>query len=278
MYRRLLFLAIVSLPLMEMGCRHHSRRYSESPPSRTFAPPKMFRPETIPPANIPPTPGATPPATSNSPEILLPQGSANSNSLNSGNRSGGPTVRLLSPVINEEEAKKPQTNSEVAKPVAPSATLFPSTNGNLPLGIAEFQPVNSNLSTGLRPDLEGLIWLQQQGFRSALFLRTASEDDSSDRTQFTKRSMSFRSVVIDAETIDLSTIQAVVDQLKESSTEKVFVYDRDGSRVGPLMYAKFRQSDGLSNEDAFSKSQRFGLKSTDRTDNALIKQIDRLIP
>ena len=45
----------------------------------------------------------------------------------------------------------------------------------------------SRVTSGLRPQLDGLDWLQAHGYRTVLHIRAPGEDDTADRRQVEKR-------------------------------------------------------------------------------------------
>ena len=135
----------------------------------------------------------------------------------------------------------------------------------MPVGIPQFAEIKNkkNVAVGLRPThLEGLQWLKDHGYRTALYIRAPGESDDADRKQFEDRlGMKYASLVVSPDTLTLD----VVDQfnaLADPANRPLFVYDKDGSLAGALWYLHFRMIDQQSDEQARAAAARIGLKES----------------
>jgi protein tyrosine phosphatase (PTP) superfamily phosphohydrolase (DUF442 family) len=162
-----------------------------------------------------------------------------------------------SPTPEPPRIKEPE-GTRLLSPEPPKSATKPS---GLPVGIPQFASVVERVASGLRPSLdEGLDWLQQNGYRTVLFVRAPGEDDSADQKQVEKRGMKYLSV----ELSPLSLKREVVDSFNrivgDSSGYPLFVYDRDGSLAGSLWYLHFRTSEKLEDDAARLRAGRLGLR------------------
>jgi protein tyrosine phosphatase (PTP) superfamily phosphohydrolase (DUF442 family) len=135
------------------------------------------------------------------------------------------------------------------------------------VGIPQFSEIKNkkNVAVGLRPThLEGLQWLKEHGYRTALYIRAPGEADDADRKQFEEKcGMKYASLAVSPDTLTLD----VVDQfnaLVDPANRPLFVYDKDGSLAGALWYLHFRMIDQQSDEEARAAAARIGLKEEHR--------------
>ncbi len=137
-------------------------------------------------------------------------------------------------------------------------TEEPSPTPSLPVGISGFAAARERVTVGRRPLLQGLDWLQARGYRTVLYVRRTSEDDSSDQQQVTARQMRYVSL-----NVALPLSRDVVDQFKQivndTGNYPLFVYDLDGSLAGGMWYLYYLQ-EGANETAAFDKASQLGLK------------------
>jgi protein tyrosine phosphatase (PTP) superfamily phosphohydrolase (DUF442 family) len=159
-------------------------------------------------------------------------------------------VRLLPPDLAEPAKPKP----------APPAAV-PGLDG-LPAGIPSFTPVDEKLSTGLRPDLEGLDWLQGKGYRLVLHLRKPGAADSADKEQVEKRGMKYRSLEVAPDKLDAKLVEAFNKIVADADNLPLFVYDNTGLLSGVMWYMHFRTAKNMSDDRALERASQFGLRKT----------------
>lgn len=136
-------------------------------------------------------------------------------------------------------------------PAAPSA---------LPVGIPQFATVKDGVSSGLKPLLDGLDWLQARGYRAVVNLRQPGEDDSADRRQVEKRGMKFYSLEVAPQTLTGGTLDEFNRIVADKGNQPLFVYDKEGALSGAMWYLYFRTHDRLPDAEAQSKATALGLR------------------
>jgi protein tyrosine phosphatase (PTP) superfamily phosphohydrolase (DUF442 family) len=159
-------------------------------------------------------------------------------------------VRLLPPDL-----------TEPAKPSPAPPAAVPGLDG-LPAGIPAFAPVDDKLSTGLKPDLEGLDWLKAKGYRAVLFLRKPGSPDAADKEQIEKRGMKFRTLEVAPEKLDGKLVEAFNKIVADADNLPLFVYDNTGLLSGVMWYMHFRTADKLTADRARERASQFGLRQT----------------
>lgn len=208
-------------------------------------------PQNLPPIEAPPNTGRS------SPEILLPT------PMGPGTSGYAPAPR--NSVILHEPAFDPpapaiEEKKQPIKAPAPPAAVDENQAGGFPIGIANFAPVKERVNYGFRPDLDGLDWLQNNKYRTVVFLRSGKEDDSSDKQQVEKRGMTYKSFVVDPESINATLVAEFNQLINDASNRPLFVYDRDGANAGAMWYLYFRTSEMLKDDEARIRAGRLGLK------------------
>jgi protein tyrosine phosphatase (PTP) superfamily phosphohydrolase (DUF442 family) len=165
-----------------------------------------------------------------------------------------PGVRLAvpAPVITDTRASPaaPLPQGPIADAAAP-----------LPVGIKQFAKPKTQVATGLKPDLDGLDWLQAKGYKTVLHLVQTGEDDAAERRQSEeKRNIKYLSLTVAPATLDRATIEQFNQIIGDPSNLPLFVYDKDGMLAGGMWYLHFRTADFATEEEARAKATRLGLK------------------
>jgi protein tyrosine phosphatase (PTP) superfamily phosphohydrolase (DUF442 family) len=130
----------------------------------------------------------------------------------------------------------------------------------LPVGIPQFSQAQPQLAAGLRPDLDGLDWLQTNGFRTLIHVRPAGTDDTADRRQVEKRGMTYTGIDWSPTGMTRPALDEFARLLADATRRPVFVYDRDGSLTGSLCYLHARLYDRVNDDEARTRAARLGLK------------------
>lgn len=247
--------------LLVSGCRHCCKRPACSgpvngPPGPSAGP--FTGSPTLPPQNLPTI--DPPPSSSNrsAPEVLLPSPMTPGTSAYTPAPARG-NVFLGDPNFDQPSAPV-QEKKQPAKTPAPPASVEENPTGTLPIGIANYAVVKEGVTYGFRPDLDGLDWLQNNKTKTVVFLRHGKEDDSSDRQQVEKRGMTYKSFVVDPETINATLVADFNQMVNDASGRPIFVYDRDGTNAGAMWYLYFRTSELLKDDEARVRAGRLGLK------------------
>jgi protein tyrosine phosphatase (PTP) superfamily phosphohydrolase (DUF442 family) len=131
----------------------------------------------------------------------------------------------------------------------------------MPVGIPQFSSVTDRVATGLRPSLDdGLDWLQTNGYRTLLHLRSPGETSGEDRQQVERRNMQYLSLEISPQAVSRDTVDAFSRVVMNAEYRPLFVYDRDGSLTGGLWYLHFRLAEQLPDEQARSRAASLGFR------------------
>jgi protein tyrosine phosphatase (PTP) superfamily phosphohydrolase (DUF442 family) len=135
-----------------------------------------------------------------------------------------------------------------------------------PVGIPNFSPAKDQVSSGLRPSLDGLDWLQANGYRTILFLRGPGDDDSTDKKQVEKRGMKYLSLEVSPATLSQQVVDDFNQIVNAAKGYPLFVYDRDGSLAGGLWFLHFRGADPGAADSARVRAGALGFRE-DRDDS-----------
>jgi protein tyrosine phosphatase (PTP) superfamily phosphohydrolase (DUF442 family) len=114
------------------------------------------------------------------------------------------------------------------------------------------------VASGLKPFLDGLDWLQANGYRTVLHVRLLGEDDSADQKLVEKRGLRYISLDVSPATLNRQTCDEFNRKVADAGTYPLFVYDRDGMLAGGLWYVYFRVSEGATDQVARTRAARLG--------------------
>jgi len=224
----------------------------------------------LPPQGLPPTNyyyAPPPPVNSQKrPEVLVPApiqsgypSAPSKRQSNAGTYIGGlnfgepqprtPLNAIPGPKIEERVALSSPLGQE--QPQSPSPAL--------PVGIPDFSPVKEGISAGLRPEPDGVTWLQNNKYSAVLFLRRGSEDDTADRKLIEARGMKFFSMIVSAEGITPQLVEQFNKIVSESGNRPLFVYDMTGTIAGSMWYLHFRTAELQTDDEARLRAGRLGL-------------------
>jgi hypothetical protein len=164
-----------------------------------------------------------------------------------------PLAQLVPPENNVPRAAVKESPSvEVTAPTPP-----------LPVGIPQFAYAQEGkVAVGLKPLLDGIDWLQSNGFRTVLHIKAPGEEDVADRRLVEKHGMKYVTLEVSPETLNRQTIEAFGRFLGDREAQPLFIYDRDGMHTGGLWYLHFRTSENLGDEASRTRAERLGLKTS----------------
>jgi protein tyrosine phosphatase (PTP) superfamily phosphohydrolase (DUF442 family) len=132
----------------------------------------------------------------------------------------------------------------------------------LPAGIPQFALAKDQVATGLKPMLDGVDWLKQNGYRTVLHLRQPGEDDAAERRLFELRGLKYQSLELSPQTLSRAVVDEFNRMVGNRSFYPLFVYDKTGALSGSLWYINFRQVEHQSDEEARMRAGRLGLRET----------------
>lgn len=130
----------------------------------------------------------------------------------------------------------------------------------LPVGIPQFALAKAEVATGLKPLLDGLDWLQANGYRMVLHVRMPGEDDSADRQQIEKRGLKYAALEVSPQSLSQPIVDEFSRLVRDAKDYPLFVYDRDGYLAGGLWYLHFRLIDLQPDEPARVRAARLGFR------------------
>jgi protein tyrosine phosphatase (PTP) superfamily phosphohydrolase (DUF442 family) len=145
-------------------------------------------------------------------------------------------------------------------PAKPGAAEDRTSAPALPVGIPQFAVVKDQVTSGLKPFLDGLDWLQSKGYRVVLHVRQPAEEDDADRREVEKRGLRYLTLETSPQTFSASAVDQFKRIVSDSSNYPIFVYDKDGMLAGGLWYLYFRKVEGAGDEQARKKAAQLGLK------------------
>lgn len=281
------------------GCHHCCHRpYSsaypvaecEPRPAPALLPPHPLTPEgsapaagLVPPAPAPSAPVPAPPPQPGAPEFRG-YGSAEAPA-----RAPGATIQppapsnppadtpRLSPPQTPEPPRAGSAEPRRELPPGPAAGERAATPP-LPVGIPQFAVAQDQVTSGLRPKLEGLEWLKSKGYRAVLHLRSPDQADSADRPVVERAGLRYLSLEVSPETLSRQTVQEFNRLVADPANRPLFVYDREGILAGALWYLHFRDVDQDSDEVARLRANRLGLREDgDQAHRAMWLAIQKLL-
>jgi hypothetical protein len=132
----------------------------------------------------------------------------------------------------------------------------------LPAGIPQFARVKENIASGLKPILDGVDWLRQNGYRTVLHIRQPGDDDSTDRRLFEERGLKFISLEVSPDLLNPRLVEEFNKTVTDAANLPLFVYDKDGLTAGALWYLHFRTVEKANDAEARTRAAELGLKDT----------------
>jgi hypothetical protein len=188
----------------------------------------------------------------------------------------GPSVRLTvpTPASPPESARLKPPEPAAPAPLKPAVVEERPSSPSLPSGIAQFSKATEQVASGLKPDLEGLDWLQKNGYRTVLHLHAPGAGDA-DRGQIEKRELKYIGLILSPETLTQSKVDEFKRIVEDQSNYPLFVYDENGMLAGGLWYLYFRTVQQDSDESARKKAERLGLKDEHRAMWEAIQKLPR---
>ena len=225
-------------------------------PSNYYTPPSTNPPTYAPPAYMPPPSqsSVTPPSAKLAPPEPLAQDSPRTD-----------------PPRDTAKATPPQTVEppplSIPSGTAPLVKNDSQATPKLPVDIPLFVQVKPRVAAGQQPFPDGVSWLQNEGYRTVLHIRSPGESDTAAQRIFEKRGLRYISLEVGPRNLTKEIVEEFNKTVNEEANQPLFVFDRDGSLAGALWYLHFRTAGGMSDENARAETARLGFH-TDQDDNA----------
>lgn len=174
-------------------------------------------------------------------------------------------VRLAPP---EETSPPPMEGGVRLQPPdlrLPSPSLPPRSEERaptplLPAGIPQFALAKDQVATGLKPMLDGVDWLKQNGYRAVLHLLQPGEDDAAERKLFEMRGLKYLRLEVSPQTLSRSVLEEFNRVVGDRGNQPLFIYDKSGALTGSLWYLHFRDVEQLGDEEARIRAAQLGLR------------------
>jgi protein tyrosine phosphatase (PTP) superfamily phosphohydrolase (DUF442 family) len=283
--QRLLAAALAGL-LGLSGCCGHKQQCSYCPPVPGSAP--RTAPIVVPGAPVPVNPGFQPaaaaqpafvpanppqpaPVPANPPPVPAQPGLQPSDT---GSLSADPPnadVRLTAPQVPDS----PRVAMAAPSPGTPTPPRETPTTPSL--DIPGFALAKSKVATGQKPFADGMAWLQAQGYRTVLHVRTAGENDKAAQREFEKYNLRYLTLEVAPGALTRETVEAFNQVVNDSSNYPIFVFDRDGALAGGLWLLHFRLFEGVSEEKARLEAARLGFKPEQAEHKAMAEAVSRYL-
>lgn len=238
-------------------------------PTGPGAPPPAFPGNAgPPPGSVQPPPGAfqaPPPPVPTSPDVRSYGPTTTVPPAPNWGPSGRGDVRLSvpEPITSEQHRQSAHLAPPESMPPGPAASAKVEDRvptPALPVGIPQFAMAREQVASGQKPFLDGLDWLQANGYRTVLHIRQAGEDGSADQRLVEKRGMRYLSLEVSPQTLTRQTCEEFNRKVADSSNYPLFVYDKDGMVAGGLWFVYFRLQEGATSDMARTKAARLGFR------------------
>ncbi len=205
-----------------------------------------------------------------------PTGPIQSQSKRISNEEMHNAVRLGIPEtpLNEAIPKtKIEKSDNVAGAQVPQVSGIPS-----PLDIPRFVKVKNGLAFGRQPFPDGIVWLRQAGFKKVIHIAGSSELDDAAQRLFEQEGIQYIRLEILPEKFDQALVNRFAGTFVDAEKNPVFIYDRDGSRLGSLWMAHRVLNEKSTLGQAKSEAETVGFHyEKTATNDPVRKALDKLL-
>jgi hypothetical protein len=163
------------------------------------------------------------------------------------------------PEVPRESARLNLPETPPPPPAKPAVVDERALTPSLPTGISQFSKPTEQVATGQKPHLDGLDWLQKNGYRTVLHLHPQGEV-AADRGQVEKRNLKYVSLAVAADSLTPKVLDDFKRIVEDPSGHPLFIYDEDGTLTGGLWYLYLRTVVKENDDAAREKAVRVGLK------------------
>jgi protein tyrosine phosphatase (PTP) superfamily phosphohydrolase (DUF442 family) len=175
-------------------------------------------------------------------------------------------VRLAPPETIATAPPRDYSRPYPAQPTEPPVAAAPPKPGGdnavtpaLP-DIPQFAMAKKGVAVGQQPFRDGVIWLKEHGYRTALHIRPPEEKNTFAEQMFKSRDLKYVSLEVSPTTLTRDVVEQFNRLVTDPANQPLFVFDRDGSLAGGLWYLHFRLVDNLSDEKARAEAARLGFR------------------
>lgn len=222
---------------------------------------ELLTPQPYPPAGAPIVPGPSSSSYGAPAQFLYPAPPASAEP---------PVAEKRKPEPAKAPDVKPAPKSLPADLLDPKPGTNSEKSDALPVGILFFADVKDKVSSGLKPDPEGLDWLRDNKYKTVLHLRKPGSENSADKEQVEKRGLTYLTMEVSAVTLTKQKFDEFARIVADAGNKPLFIYDKDGSLMSALCYLQFRLVDKVSADLAKTRAERLGYKETGDDDRAAL--------
>ena len=112
-------------------------------------------------------------------------------------------------------------------------------------GIRRFEGVEPEIAGGSLPNVVGLEWLADKGYRTLLDLRDPGPDQPAFIAEAARLGLRYLPLPTSARSIDSEHVRRFNDELARSDARPLYFFDADGDRAGALWYIRRLTMDHL---------------------------------
>lgn len=174
------------------------------------------------------------------------------------------TVKLLPPesATNHSTLKPMEEKPAESKepPLAKTENqLNNSKNKKQPIDIPGFSWINNSIGIGLLPYPDGIEWLVNEKFKSALFIHTPTQETKAITSLFQKRGLQLNLLQLEESNISAERLNIEISKLQNASSQPIYIFDLDGSIAASFWYAYFQKVMPKTEEETLSQLQKLGM-------------------
>lgn len=169
------------------------------------------------------------------------------------------------PTTDPTPTPPPHTANAPSQPPAPAEANAPSkpptpVEAKLPVGLPGFTEVSGKeqVASGRKPSVEGLNWLQKNGYRTVVYLHDPNLDTKPATDLCQARGMRFIGIPVSADR--MKEVAAAFDAaVADTRNRPLYMCDDSGLWAGTLWYAHFRTVDLINPDAAKVRANGLGL-------------------
>jgi len=136
----------------------------------------------------------------------------------------------------EPTTSDPKSAAGGISPLAVKAAEGLPPGANVAPGIRRFSGVESKLAGGSLPDVSGLDWLVDKGYKTLLDLRENADLSPTFLNEVSKRGLRYVALPISLKTIDQEHVSRFKSEVSFTEGRPLFFCDADGTRAGVMWY------------------------------------------
>lgn len=277
---------IFGILLVIAGCNQQSQRPStgsfklfgtlRNPKNLNDSPPTALPTYTPAPTGIGPAPTDPMPQFYPGPSAPVPNPSPALNTIPNGTISqkvktpqDSGLIKLLPPESADEHAtlkpkeEKPKEEKPMESKEPPISKLERApkilSDKNQPVDIPGYSLLNNSLAIGLLPYPDGVDWLVNENFKSALFIHSGTQETKAITSLFEKRGMKLNLLLLEESNLSAERFNIEISKLQNSTLQPIYVFDLDGSVAASFWYVYLQKINLKSEDDTLKQLLKLGM-------------------